>query len=82
MKKLELNQMQTLIGGQKQKLTTVDEVSGGRCTRTMNRGDFSRSDACIICSGLGGMAGGAIFGGGAGALAGWVGGIVNGMFTC
>lgn len=81
MRKLELNQMESLIGGAQQKLKNFDEV-GGNCTQTVHRGDFSRSDACIICSGLGGMAGGAIFGGGAGALGGWVVGIVNGMFNC
>ncbi len=80
MKKLELNQMEILSGGA-EKLKYADD-GGGSCTRTINRGDFSRSDACIICSGLGGMAGGAIFGGGAGALTGWIGGIVNGLFTC
>ncbi|MEZ0183148.1 hypothetical protein AB9T89_12955 [Flavobacterium oncorhynchi] len=86
MKKLELQKMENLFGGAytntfDQEAPGPDEGGGG-CVKTMNRGDFTRSDACIVCSGLGGMAAGAMFGGGGGALAGWIGGVVQGLFTC
>ncbi|MFH6934490.1 hypothetical protein [Flavobacterium sp. YO12] len=88
MKKLELQKMEKLLAGGPYTNTYDQEApdpydeGGGGCTKIMNRGDFSRSDACIVCSGIGGIAVGAMFGGGAGALQGWIGGVVQGLFTC
>lgn len=70
MKKLDLSQMENIEGGLTSCQKTI--MSGSR--------DFTASDACIICAGLGGAAAGAILG--PGALAGWAGGLIGGLFTC
>ncbi|WP_396143762.1 hypothetical protein [Flavobacterium sp.] len=74
MKKLELNQMENLEGGLAS-LTSCQKW-------LMSHGEFTASDACVICSAAGAAAGGAVVGGPAGALTGWAAGAIGALFTC
>lgn len=66
----------------KLKINEMEDLNGGSCTSRIRGGahsEFTTSDACIICSGLGGLAGGLVFGN---PLVGWGSGIISGLFAC